>query len=73
MATFIDFVSNEMNNKTIVEEFISLLENNNPMKLVDWFKSRGYEISTKEWEKMFKNKDGLLKHFSGDRIIDKQY
>ncbi len=69
MTNAITFISNASNNPTLMNEFISALENSSADELVTWFKSKGISETLESCKSLLNNKLALLK----DRNIVSSY
>ena len=70
MSTYVDFIENMTENRTLANEFKNAIKNFTSEKLVSWFKNHGYMVSIAECSNMIENSksDHILKGEIGPRI-----
>ncbi|HNW28385.1 MAG TPA: hypothetical protein PKN50_07915 [Spirochaetota bacterium] len=73
MSDFIEFVTLNVNNSNIGQEFSDIINNKetNSISLRLWFKQKGYDITLEECEKLINKRADIAEHLKRD--LDVRY
>lgn len=68
MSDFIEFVTLNVNNSKIGQEFSDIINSNdtNTLSLQLWFKEKGYDITLEECQKLMDKKEDISEHLKRD-------
>ncbi len=70
----IDFINDLLENKNsnLLCEFLSLIDENNPVNLLSWFNSKGYNVTYDECLKIIENKN-VITYINNNKPIRNDY